>query len=280
MNIINKILSRLKAEAKFVWIAFYTRYIYNRREAAGYIMSAPQGDFCDLAVVTFNNAKVVEYQIRTLAIFFTYPYRYTVFDNSTIEEKAKGIHTICMKYKVGYIRLPRQEFLPINCGSYSHGIACNYLYNKYIKHGGGSKYFGLLDHDIFPIKHFDVSRYLESQFFYGTKHRFYIWPGFCFLRMDYIMDKVLDFRPSIHLQGDTGACNAYSIFKNIDFSKFTLVKDEQRCFEGETDIFEGGYSYFDCGWIHCWNASNYMKKTMLENKMQRIYKMLDEALQA
>lgn len=40
-------------------------------------------EFCDLAVVTFNNSEVVEYQIRTLKKFFKYPFRYTVFDNST-----------------------------------------------------------------------------------------------------------------------------------------------------------------------------------------------------
>lgn len=96
--------------------------------------------------------------------------------------------------------------------------------------------------------------------------------------MDDIKGKTIDFRPSMRLHGDTGACNAYSIFKNIDFSKYNLVKDEHKCFDGETDIFEGGYSYFDCGWIHCWNASNYMNKPHLGDKMQKIYKMLDEAL--
>lgn len=40
-------------------------------------------EFCDLAVVTFNNSEVVEYQIITLKKFFKYPFRYTVFDNST-----------------------------------------------------------------------------------------------------------------------------------------------------------------------------------------------------
>lgn len=209
--------------------------------------------------------------------FFSYPYRYTVFDNSTDENKADVIRNICIKYNVGYIRLPKQDFILKGFGSYSHGIACNYLYNKYIKCGGAT-YFGLLDHDIFPVQNFDISNYLEKQKFYGIKHRFYIWPGLWFARMDYLKNKNVDFRPSLRLRGDTGACNAYSVFKNVDFSQYNLVKEEKRLFEGETDIFSGGYSYFDCGWIHAWNASNYMGKDGVDLKMNKIFGILEEHL--
>lgn len=120
----------------FAYLSLKTKYDYNRRIAKGSMKPAPKRDFCDLAVVTFNNSKVVEYQIRTLAKFFRYPYRYTVFDNSNNEEKAKEIEAICERYDTGYIRLPQQEFIPKGMGSYSHGIACNYLYNRFIKNRG------------------------------------------------------------------------------------------------------------------------------------------------
>ena len=110
---------------------------------------------------------MVEYQIRTLKKFFKYPFRYTVFDNSTNEERSAEILAICKKHSVGYVKLPKQEFLPKGYGSYSHGIACNYLFNKYIKNGG-AKYFMLLDHDIFLIDDFDISKQFDSQFFYGA----------------------------------------------------------------------------------------------------------------
>ena len=47
-------------------------------------LGGQNAEFCDLAVVTFNNSEVVEYQIRTLEKFFKYPFRYTVFDLSLI----------------------------------------------------------------------------------------------------------------------------------------------------------------------------------------------------
>lgn len=235
------------------------------------------GDFCDLAVVSFNNSEVVEYQIRTLRKFFKYPFRYTVFDNSTNEERSAEILAICKKHSVGYVKLPKQEFLPKGYGSYSHGIACNYLFNKYIKNGG-AKYFMLLDHDIFLIDDFDISKQFDSQFFYGAKHGFYIWPGLWAMKMNVILKHGVDFRPSFHLHGDTGACNYYHFFKGMEWSKFHLVKDVH-CFldDSDDDIFRNGYSLMDDCWLHCWNASDYMGKGV-DNKMNRIFAMLEEKL--
>ena len=271
-----KIIRRIKNE--YIWYKLWrdsTRY-YKLRCSKVDMNDKPSEDFCDLATVTFNNTEVVEYQIRTLQRFFTFPYRYTVFDKSTEEEKADEIHTICKSHNVGYVRLPKQEFIPKGFGSYSHGIACNYLFYNYIQNGGG-KYFGLLDHDIFPVEKFDISEYLEKQFFYGIKHRYYIWPGFFFIRMSHIRKTKLDFRPSLWLHGDTGACNRYRLFRNVDFTKYEMPSDKKILFDDDKDIFEYGYSYFSCGWIHCWNASNYMGKD-IQLKMKRIFLLIEEKL--
>ncbi len=220
---------------------------------------------------------MVEYQIQTLRKFFKYPFRYTVFDNSTNENISSEILAICKKHSVGYVKLPKQEFLPKGYGSYSHGIACNYLFNNFVKNGG-AKYFMLLDHDIFLTDYFDISKQFESQFFYGTKHRCYIWPGLWAMPMHVILKHGVDFRPSLHLHGDTGACNYYRYFKGIDWSKFRLVKDVH-CFldDKDDDIFRNGYSLMDDCWLHCWNASDYMGKGV-EGKMKKIYAILNEKL--
>ncbi len=281
MSLVKRIHTRLKAECVWAKLGIYTRFGYNKRLPLVVFEPPIRGgqacDFCDLAVVTFNNSEVVEYQIRTLKKFFKYPFRYTVFDNSTKEEVSAEILAVCKKYAVGYVKLPKQEFLPKGYGSYSHGIACNYLFNKFIKHGG-AKYFMLLDHDIFLTTDFDISKQFDAQFFYGTKHRFYIWPGLWAMPMNVVLKHGVDFRPSLHLHGDTGACNYYHFFKGIDWSKFRLVSDVH-CFLDDTDddIFRNGYSLMDGCWLHCWNASDYMGKGV-DNKMSRIYSMLEEKL--
>lgn len=132
-----KAVSRVRNECELAWLGHKTRHDYYHRPATGAMMPRPEGDFCDLAVVAFNNSEVVDYQVRTLRKFFRYPYRHTVFDNSTCEDKAREIEAVCRRHATGYVRLPRQEFMPRGRGSYSHGIACNYLFNKYIQFGGG-----------------------------------------------------------------------------------------------------------------------------------------------
>lgn len=271
----------MKAECVWARVGLYTRLVYYRREPQMECLPSfgggnPEG-FCDLAVVTFNNAEVVEYQIRSLRRFFTYPFRYTVFDNSTKDDVSEKILSVCKQYNVGYVKLPSQEFLPKGMGSYSHGIACNYLFRRYIR-DGGARYFMLLDHDLFLTDEFDVSKQFDSQFFYGTKHRMYVWPGLWAMPMDLLKQRGVDFRPSLHLHGDTGACNYYLYFKGLDWSKYRLV-DDVHCMLDDTDddIFRNGYSLMDGRWLHCWNASDYMGKGV-GNKMRRIYGMLEEKL--
>lgn len=136
LHLLEKIIVRICDELLWGYMGFLTKWHYNSKSAEGQIGPAPHGDFCDLAVVAFNNAKVIEYQIRCLNRFFVFPFRYTVFDNSTDDKIVVQIMEVCKKHDVGYIRLPKQDFLPNGYVSYSHGIACNYIYHRYIKNGG------------------------------------------------------------------------------------------------------------------------------------------------
>lgn len=275
-----KVINRIKVEVVRLKLDVLTRLAYYRRKATGEINPPPNlHNFCDLMVITFNNARVVDYQIHSLRKFFKYPFRYTVFDNSTNEEVALEIHDVCLKYGVGYVKLPRQEFIPTGYGSYSHGIAINYAFNHYIR-TGGAKYFGLLDHDMFLIDDFDISQHLDfHQFFYGSRHYgFYIWPGLWFMTMDRLVKKGVDFRPSLHRNGDTGACNYSRHFRGINWDDYKLVDDVHHLLDNsDDDIFRNGYSILDGCWLHCWNASDYMHKGV-SNKMRRIFEILDERL--
>lgn len=134
---------------------------------------------------------------------------------------------------------------------------------------------------------------MERQPFYGYRiygwfdcpnpydpHRYgyFIWPGLWFARLDFTQGRKVDFRPTPRLHGDTGSGNGLTIFKDLDWSQFDLVKEEHCLFENAADIYDGGYSLFDRTWVHCWNASNYMGKPNVGRKMQLIYQMIEEKL--
>lgn len=58
MNIIKKIFNRLKAECIWAKMGFYTRFVYYHRKPLLVYKPTNMGqvsEFCDLAVVSFNN---------------------------------------------------------------------------------------------------------------------------------------------------------------------------------------------------------------------------------
>ena len=76
----------------------------------------------DMIVVSFNNDKIIEIQIDKLKEHVKDPFCLTIADNSTDKEYAGKIEKICIRKKVGYIKLPGQNYFK---KSYSHGIALN-----------------------------------------------------------------------------------------------------------------------------------------------------------
>ena len=285
---IKKVKKRLLITYKDLIISLNLNKYYNKPININNNRIPSDGDFCELIVVSFNNSKVISYQIKTLKKYFLYPFQYTVFDNSTDETKAKEIYEICSKENVGYVRLPCQHFIPKGMVSYSHGIALNYIFRNYICKYNKAEYIGILDHDIFCIEQFNISKFLNKQPYYGLVHHRscnpdkikYIWPGFAFFRKEAIKDVNLDFRPSIRLAGDTGVRLYESIYSknDIDIDKLDMAKEEHRFFDKTHNVLNAGYSYFSSGWIHCWNASNYKKLEGMDDKMTALFDLLNNKL--
>jgi len=267
------------------WAEAHLRGYYNSSYILrGGVIDCKSVDCTELFSISFNNAKVVSYQIRSLRKFFKQAYRYTVFDNSSDDGKAAEIAEVCREGGVGYIRLPRQPFLSPEMGSYSHGIACNWVFRNFIMPHSRGKYVGLLDHDIFLVRDFFISRILDRQPFYGQVFSYdraginYLWPGLWLARRDFLEGKKIDFRPSIRLGGDTGVSN-YRLFLVPDFDKMRFAQTQHvRLDAANGDILANGYSKIDEEWIHCWNASEYRKADTWGDKMQVIYDILDTVL--
>lgn len=169
-------------------------------------------------------------------------------------------------------------------GSYSHGIACNWVFRNFIVPHSKGKYIALLDHDIFLVKDFFISRILDRQPFYGQVFNYdkagvnYLWPGLWLMRRDFLDGKKVDFRPSIRLGGDTGVKN-YRLFLVPDFGKMKFACTRHvRLDVANADILGNGYSKIDDEWMHCWNASEYHEAATWGDKMQVVYSILDKVL--
>ncbi len=245
-------------------------------------------DYCELVTIAFNNPQVIKYQIKCLKKFFSYPFIYTVFDNSTDTLKSEEIQSICKNENVGYVLLPKQNKYQRKDVSYSHGIAINWVYLNFIKKRK-HKYFAILDHDIFPIKMFDIQNYLKGQPFYGLllhnhksrfvkKDIFFLWAGFSFFCTEQVVNLPLDFRPNWKYNADTGSRNYNCLYRFYDINKIERCRDKKIFFDNKNDFWNNGAALFDCGWLHMWNGSNYSNSQNWEQKLENVCTMLDEHL--
>lgn len=216
-------------------------------------------------VVSFNNSLVIEKQIKLLKKFSAENFDYMVFDNSTDSDAAEEIRKMCNKNDVSYLRLPENPCNSVKSHFYgassSHAMSINYAFYNYVKHSN-YKYWVLLDHDIFPLYKFSINEYLngfDSAGFCreGKRKLFsvkYLWPGFCFMKIDWAKKQRIDFFIDVRRNGDTGAKNAKPLSRaKVNYlNKLTATVG---------DFERGGYTdnvgLFECGWMHIRHLSNY-----------------------
>lgn len=291
-NIISRIYKGiyiyLSQNAKELRASFMLGKYYKTAPKSSTVYPAPDGDYCEVITVAFNNALVIDYQITMLEKFFKTPFRYTVFDNSTNEEESLRIEQVCKNKNTGYVRLPKQLYIKPGMASYSHGIALNYIWKNFVSNSNAT-YWAILDHDIFPVKDFYVEEHLKEQPVYGLKlvnrtsmrvkqHVWFLWAGFGYFRMDYLQNKQIDFRPDWNKNAETGSRNYCSLYQNLNEHHIKSVSEQKVCF-GSNNFWENGYAYFDCGWIHMWNGSNYTNSTTWKTKMDNITQLLQKHLE-
>jgi len=130
-----------------------------------------------------------------------------IVDNSSKPEARKAIEALCRARNVPYLGLPRNiEWNP----NRSHGIALNWTFYNVIK-AIRPAVFGFIDHDCFPLKPIRIAERMGTATVYGMRREselpteaWYVWPGYCFMRLDRVEELPLDFKHRTELGLDTG----------------------------------------------------------------------------
>ncbi len=246
----------------------------------------------DLVTVSFNNPIIIEYQIKLFKKFLKGTFCHIICDNSNMEERAKQIKDVCVKHNITYIHCEPRK-IPHGYAD-SHGIALNWIYKEVIQKRKNN--FALLDHDMFPIKEFNIESYLEDTELAGRVDEisgiWYLWPGFSFFKYDLLKDKKINFRryrkwylfkvPRV----DTGSANWYPLYSKYDMQKVnrvrfagwnivdnkpTTIEEAQGSFIQEKLV---DYSV-DKTWVHTICGAEWRD---VKGKNQIIYKILDDIL--
>lgn len=226
-------------------------------------------DSLDIVTIAFNNAKLIESQIRLMQKNLIDDYSLIIADNSNDIKSSEEIYKICFTKKVSYIKLPKNPWSQANL---SHSVAMNWIYYNFIK-PRQSKYFGFIDHDIFPTQKTSIiNKFSEGKTLYGLEQKrngkystiWYLWAGFCFFKSEEIYDKKINFSAIIYTSGkeiiglDTGGGNWYPLYSKMD----------KKCLNAADSQIKENINYID-SWVHLEKAS-FKKDAEIKSFMEKL----------
>ncbi len=261
-HVFKAVLFRLMCDHPGMWAYKYYRSRTDETCLTRSLKNDKGGRTIDLVSVGFNNPEVIERQIKLLKKNLKDKYVLLIADNSNDPGKRKKIKEICQKYNTGYISLPENPFSKKpSLGNLSHGSALNWVYRNYIQKRPG-RYFGFLDHDVFPYRKTKLLKYFRKLPVFGIKQSrtstWYLWAGFCFFDKHFIANKPLNFLSVKYGNEllDTGGGNWKPLYSRVDPNKLPLFKHRYLNLTGG-NIAQHDMVEFFGDWIHLFNASNW-----------------------
>ena len=244
-----------------------------------------KGEHCEMLILTvaYNNEHLIERQIELIRDNIKDEnYRYMVADNSTSRQKRMVIKQICQNHGVSYIAIPKAICILTNhqC-AVSHGAALNWVYYHFLQKMK-PKRFAVIDHDIFPVKPYNLTSALGEKDFYGvlrsSGEEWYLWPGWCIFNFDKFTTKP-NFEPIYTKKSflDTGGSNysRYYYKYNMQDIMFPVVKTwRYKKTEGlnrQCDILHSDYiQTVGDSWLHIINGSNYANISGKEDMINQV----------
>lgn len=268
------IFAFLKQLRNDLLLLFYRRLKAVREDSFLFEMKRYQ-DKCLLIVIAFEQPKVLEWLFR-LSEKNLNGVQLIVFDNSRKKGVRREIGELCNKFQVPYLELP---YLRCKHPNRSHGLAMSWVFHRIIKRIK-PKYFGYLDHDMFPIKSFDqMSLIPTGQKIYGLLNDadFYwnLWAGYCFFDFEFVKNKNLNFLYDFSRGVDTGGRNWPHLYKNEKKSaiKFARIDHELISINPASSAVA---QLIDDAWIHVGGVSYNNNLESKEIFYQQVVDMLCE----
>jgi hypothetical protein len=250
-------------------VEFYRSYFGIKAEACpSYLYSNESRNEVDVYVITFNNPFLVEYQVKTLRRFFKSPFNIIVVDNNNWlhPETSNDVLELCIREGITYLKAPdnyyqhEQTFDP----TMKLGTTMNWLFLNCVRERK-PKYFGFLDHDCFLVKEFDIRPYLDGLGMYGKVIRSQKSAAWCmhvitnFYRLDFVGDRVLDFRASWKYALDTGGANYDVLNKDFNADDYEIEHHSIRFAEQDVNRKDSTQHYEmldDDVWYHMGASSH------------------------
>ena len=223
-----------------------------------------------IITIAFSNVNVIRHQIKLMDTKLKDKFTHFIVDNSDVAEQSSKIMELCRQHKRPYIRLTGNLF---GRGSDSHSLALNWAFRQLVLRFK-PKYFGFLDHDIYPVKEETIIPLLDKQQIYGhLQHRddyWYLWPGLCFFKFNELFDANVDFGAG-NVNGvnvDTGGALYKTIYSKLNRDKIAFPSQRYEDLR-EGDLIQSDKVEYIGNWMHSFNGSYWItikdKEQQLEN---------------
>ena len=245
-----------------IQVDFYEKYFSVLPESCtSYAYSSVAQNECDVYVITFNNPFMVEYQVKTLRKLFKAPFNLIVVDNNNwlYPETSAQVLELCIRENVTYLKAPDNYYQNEDTfdPTMKLGTTMNWIYTRCVRERK-PKYFGILDHDCFLVRPFDIRPYLDQKGMYGRvemSKKDQAWTLHVvvnFFRFDFVQPYLLDFRASYEHQLDTGGANWDILYKNYNAADYMIDQWTRRFADQDVNRrnLVQHYEVIDNVWYH------------------------------
>ena len=232
------------------------------------------GVLLHVITIAYNNEQLLEQQVRLMKKYLADNFVFVIADNSSNPGKRRLIREICRNRSIPYISLPPNPYV---MGSYSHGASMNWMCRNYLP-VYQPRYFGFIDHDIYPVKKHSIIRHLEKQLLYGHLQQrgriWYLWAGLCFYDSNFVSFQKMDFLPLLAGAdyADTGGSNWKLLYRHLDPGKIEFPSHEYLSLR-EGEISQSDKMEMIGEWLHSFNGSYWMN---VEPKENILFEYLDK----
>ena len=224
----------------------------------------------DIITIAFNNPRLIPLHHEYLEKYYNDTHTHIVCDNSTDKRASAEIRSYCRQNGVSYIRLPKNHLKKIG-GSYSHACALNWVY-KYVVKPRSPHYFGITDHDLFPIRPISLAAVLDRQHVYGPLRQrggyWYLSAILSFFDNSRLEHRRVDFMPVNHNGRDyldTGGGLWKDLYSTMPRDTIAFCSERMENFKEGDCRHQDQVEVFDDKWLHTINGS-YWKKISIEKE--------------
>lgn len=250
-----KPVSFLWKELRNDFILFFYKLLEAKNEANFLAKNISSNNKNIIVIIAFEQPQVLEW-LFLLAQKNLTGAQLMVFDNSKRVSLRTEIESVCQRYEIPYLALPKNPTRHVNR---SHGMAMTWVYYRIIKKLR-PQWFAYIDHDLLPVKAIDIEDLLKNKNrIYGLLRKkagyWNLWAGYAFYSYSAVKDLPLNWLYDFSRLLDTGGRNWDCLYSQINIDQLESNLAKENFSQANIQDHQVKLQVVDQGWLHVGGVS-------------------------